>query len=62
MLQAGPRPRIGDTHEQSAGLEPYRDVYELLRSVLYFQGDFGFHDEHFDTAQTLAWQRRFERA
>lgn len=62
MLQAGPRPRIGDTHKQSTGMEPYRDVYELLRSVLYFQGDFGFDDEHFDTAQTLAWQRRFERA
>lgn len=61
MVQAGTRPRIGDKTKSSPGLEPYRDVYALLRSVLYFQGDFGFDDEHFDAARTLAWQRRFER-
>ncbi len=61
MLRAGERPRMGDRNHPSNALDPYREVYRLLKPALYQLGDFGFSDSDFDADQTLEWQQRFER-
>lgn len=61
VLQAGPRPRLGDRNKPSAALDPYREVHRIVGPALFLDEDYAFDHDDFDGSATVEWLQRFER-
>jgi hypothetical protein len=63
ILQAGPRPQLGDVN-RGIDMEPYRRVSNILKPVRfknYRRGIFQFDGDAFDSLEeTHRWLQRFE--
>lgn len=62
VLRAGPRPRVGDRNKPSNALDPYREVYRIVRPALLLDATYSIGWKNFDGSATVEWLERFGRA
>jgi hypothetical protein len=61
VLRAGAEPKLGDRNKRLADLDPYREVYEIVKPAIFAHPDYPFDKQHFDADETIQWVHRFAR-
>lgn len=61
VLRAGLRPRVGDRNKPSDALDPYREVYRIVKPALLLDSTYSIGWKDFDGSATVEWLQRFER-
>ena len=60
-LRAGAHPQLGDRNKGITELLAYRDVYAIVKPVIFADPRYAFDEQHFDGDDTVAWVHRFGR-